>query len=432
MSKIKNIHAREILDSRGNPTIEVEIITTNNKIGRAAIPSGASTGKHEAIELRDKDMNRFLGKGVLNAIHNVNNLIFKSIKDINITDQQKIDQILIDLDGTENKSNLGANAILGVSIASAKAAANELNKPLYKYLGNELSMDSFTSTFTLPMPFINVINGGCHADNSLDIQEFMIVPIGASSFHQAIQMGSEIFHNLAKILKSNNLSTNVGDEGGYAPNLDSDDQAVELILQAIEKSGYKVSQDVSVAIDAASTEFYDPETQTYNLKNSKGTLDYTEMVEFWKNWINKYPIISLEDPMAEDDWVGWQELTKQIGSKTQIVGDDLFVTNPNRLQKGIDIKAANSILIKMNQIGTLSETINTTNIAVKNNFKTIISHRSGETEDTTIADLSVALNAGQIKTGSLSRSDRTAKYNQLLRIEEDLGSSAFFHKLKEV
>lgn len=419
MSKIKNIHARQILDSRGNPTIEVELITSNNISVIASVPSGASTGKYEAIELRDNDIKVYLGKSVYKAINNVNNIIKKELIGMRVDEQERIDLKMIELDDTYQKSNLGANAILGVSIALAKAAAKEQNLALYEYLGNKDSK-------TLPMPLINIINGGAHADNNIDIQEFMIVPIGAKSFSQALQMGSEIFHILGKILKQKGFNINVGDEGGYAPNLKSDDQAIEYIIQAIEKAGYRIGAEVAIAIDAAANEFYDEKTKLYKLKNFNKDLSTDSLIEFWKKWIKEYPIISLEDPISEDDWEGWIELNKKIGDNIQLVGDDLFATNIERLKKGLNLKAANAILVKMNQIGTISETIETINMAKKNNYNFIISHRSGETEDTTIADLAVASNSKQIKTGSMSRSERIAKYNRLLRIEEYLGKNSIF------
>ncbi len=420
MSSIGAIRGREILDSRGNPTIEVEVITVNGVIGRAAVPSGASTGQHEAMELRDNDKKRYLGKGVLKAINNVNTVIFNELQGVNIFAQSAIDKIMIDLDGTDNKSNLGANAILGVSLAVAKAASEELGLPLFRYIGG-------VNATVLPVPLMNILNGGSHADNSIDFQEFMIVPAGAESFSESLRMGTEIFHELKKVLKEKNYSTNVGDEGGFAPDLKSNQEAIEFVLKAIEKAGYKPGVDVFIAMDAASTEMYDATTGKYHFHKSTGDkLSSSEMVSFWKEWVTKYPIVSIEDGLAEDDWEGWKELTAAIGDKVQIVGDDLFVTNVKRLSRGIKEKSANSILIKVNQIGTLTETIQSVEMAKNNSFTTIMSHRSGETEDTFIADLAVALNTGQIKTGSASRSDRIAKYNQLLRIEETLGKMAVF------
>jgi enolase len=418
MSAISNIHAREILDSRGNPTIEVEVFTTNGIIGRAAVPSGASTGVHEAVELRDNDKSRYLGRGVLQAVQNVNNILSEELKGFFVSDQVEIDNTMIQLDGTPNKAKLGANAILGVSLAVANAAAQESGQYLYRYVGG-------VNAVTLPIPMMNIINGGSHADNSIDFQEFMIMPVGAESFSQALRMGAEVFHNLKAVLKKMGYSTNVGDEGGFAPNLKSNEEAVKVILQAIEQAGYRPGEDIYLALDPASSEYYLPEENKYHLKKSTGDkLSPAEMVDFWDNWTKKYPIISIEDGMAEDDWSGWKLMTEKMGKRIQLVGDDLFVTNTERLSKGISMDIANSILIKVNQIGTLTETINAVSMAKDNSYTTIISHRSGETEDTTIADLAVALNTGQIKTGSASRSDRIAKYNQLLRIEEILGSSA--------
>jgi len=420
MSIIKNIYARQILDSRGNPTIEVDVCTEQGLVGRAAVPSGASTGQHEAIELRDKDNNTYLGRGIQKAVKHVKDIIAPALLGKSVFNQQAIDTLLIELDGTLNKARLGANAILGTSIAVAKAAAVSLNIPLYQYIGG-------INAHILPTPMINILNGGAHADNNVDIQEFMVMPIKANSFAEALRMGVEIFHQLGRILKDKGLSTNVGDEGGYAPSLSSNEAAMELILQAIEKAGYQPGEDIGIALDAASTEFYQTEKEVYHFKKSTGIkLTSTELVDFWKNWVQKYPIISIEDGMAEDDWEGWHQLTQAIGSKVQLVGDDLFVTNTKRLAKGIEQNIANAVLIKMNQVGTLSETLDTVALAKKHGYQNIISHRSGETEDSTIADLAVALNAGQIKTGSVSRTDRTAKYNQLLRIEEALGTYASF------
>jgi len=420
MSAIRNIHARQILDSRGNPTVEVDVITEDGILGRAAVPSGASTGVHEAVELRDGDKTKFMGKSVYKAVDHVNNEIAKAIIGYEVTDQNAIDAKMIELDGTKNKGNFGANAILGVSLACAKAGAIYTDQPLYRYIGG-------VSANTLPIPMMNILNGGSHADNSVDFQEFMIMPVGATSFHQAIQMGSEIFHNLKNVLKKAGYSTNVGDEGGFAPNLRSNDEGIEVILQAIEKAGYRPGEDVFIALDAASSEYYLPEENVYHLHKSTGEkLTPAQMVEFWNNWVKKYPIISIEDGMAEDDWDGWKLMTDTMGSKIQLVGDDLFVTNVERLKMGVDRNVANSILVKVNQIGSLTETIAAVNLAYHNQYTAVMSHRSGETEDTTIADLAVALNTGEIKTGSASRTDRICKYNQLMRIEEELGDMAYF------
>lgn len=420
MSLIANIHARQILDSRGNPTVEVDVTTQNGTVGRAAVPSGASTGIHEAMELRDGDPKTYLGKGVIKAVQNVNTSINDELSGANVFDQTGIDRFLIDLDGTENKSNLGANAILGVSLAAAKAAALEIGMPLYRYVGG-------VNAHTLPIPMMNILNGGSHADNSIDFQEFMVMPVKANSFSHALQMGTEIFHNLKTVLKKKGFSTNVGDEGGFAPNLGSNEEAIEYVLKAIELAGFKPGEDVFIAMDAAASEFYNKEEKVYHFHKSSGDkLTSSEMASYWKNWTSKYPIISLEDALDEDDWSGWSELTKMVGDKVQLVGDDLFVTNVNRLQRGIDENIANSILIKVNQIGTLTETIQAVELATKNKYTSVMSHRSGETEDSTIADLAVALSTGQIKTGSASRSDRMAKYNQLLRIEEMLGGTAIY------
>lgn len=420
MSSIGAVRAREILDSRGNPTIEVEVITTNGVIGRAAVPSGASTGRHEAVELRDQDKKRYLGKGVLKAVEHVNTSINEELNGVSVFAQTDIDQMLIQLDGTPNKANLGANAILGVSLACARAAAESVGMPLFRYVGG-------VNAKVLPVPLMNILNGGSHADNSIDFQEFMIVPAGASSFSEALRMGTEVFHSLKQVLKKAGHSTNVGDEGGFAPNLKSNTEAIEIVLRSIEAAGYRPGEDVFIAMDAASTEFYDEKTGHYILHKSTGEkLSSNDMVGFWKEWVNKYPIVSIEDGLAEDDWQGWKELTQAIGHRVQIVGDDLFVTNVTRLQQGIDTGAGNSILVKVNQIGSLTETISAVELAKANRYTTIMSHRSGETEDNTIADLAVALNCGQIKTGSASRSDRIAKYNQLLRIEEMLGGTAHF------
>lgn len=420
MSLIESVHARQILDSRGNPTIEVDVVTETGASGRAAVPSGASTGTHEAVELRDGDKKKFLGKGVLKAVNNVNTKIASEIVGFDVFEQNLIDKVMIELDATPNKGKLGANAILGVSLAIAKAAAAEAGMPLYRYIGG-------VSANTLPVPMMNILNGGSHADNSIDFQEFMVMPVKADTFSEALRMGTEVFHTLKKVLHDKGLSTNVGDEGGFAPNITSNEEAIEVVLSAIEKAGYKPGSDIYIAMDAASSEFYDAKTKTYVFKKSSGKkLKPAEMVEYWAAWAKKYPIISIEDGMAEDDWDGWKKLTEKIGSKVQLVGDDLFVTNVTRLQEGIDKGIANSILVKVNQIGSLTETIDAVNLAKRNSYKSVMSHRSGETEDSTIADLAVALNTGQIKTGSASRSDRMAKYNQLLRIEEELGDVAYF------
>ncbi len=420
MSQIVQIHARQILDSRGNPTIEVDVITSAGSKGRAAVPSGASTGSHEAVELRDGDNNIYGGKGVLKAINNVNIIIREELNGAYIYDQAFIDAKMIALDGTPNKGNLGANAILGVSLAVAKAAANEAGLPLYRYIGG-------VNATLLPIPMMNILNGGAHADNGIDFQEFMIMPIGASSFSDGLRMGTEVFHALKKVLKDKGYATNVGDEGGFAPNIKNNVEAIEYVLKAIEKAGYKPGLDFFVSLDAAASEFYDSNSKSYIFKKSDGKiLSSDEMVDYWKSWSEKYPIISIEDGFAEDDWDGWAKITASIGDKVQIVGDDLFVTNTDRLAKGINMGVANSILIKVNQIGTLTETIAAVELAHTNSYTSIMSHRSGETEDTTIADLSVALSCGQIKTGSASRSDRVAKYNQLLRIEEQMQGSARF------
>jgi enolase len=422
MSTIQSVHARQILDSRGNPTIEVDIRTENGYLGRAAVPSGASTGKHEAVELRDDDKSVYVGKGVLKAIENVNDIIFPELIGCSVFEQNLIDKIMLELDGTPNKGKLGANAILGVSLAAAKAAAQEANLPLYRYVGG-------TNANTLPVPMMNILNGGSHADNSIDFQEFMIMPAKADTFSQALRMGVEVFHTLKTVLKSKGYSTNVGDEGGFAPNIKSNEEAIEVVLQAIEKAGYKPGEEIFIAMDAAVSEFY--ENGLYHFKKSDGRkLSSDEMADYWTQWVAKYPIISIEDGMDEDDWAGWKTLTDSIGNKCQLVGDDLFVTNVTRLQQGIESQIANAVLVKVNQIGSLTETIDTVNLAKRNSYKSIMSHRSGETEDSTIADLAVALNTGQIKTGSASRSDRMAKYNQLLRIEEELGESAYFPGLK--
>ena len=420
MSKIKKVHARQILDSRGNPTVEVEVTTDEGIIGRAAVPSGASTGVHEAVELRDGDKSKYLGKGVLKAVNNVNTVIAPALEGHSVLDQRGIDNAMLVLDGTENKGKLGANAILGVSLAAAHAGATVTKQPLLRYVGG-------VNAKTLPIPMMNILNGGSHADNSIDFQEFMIMPVGASRFSEALRMGSEVFHHLKDVLKKQGYSTNVGDEGGFAPNLKSNEEAVTVILQAIEKAGYRPGEDICIGLDPASSEYYIPEENVYHLHKSSGEkLTPAQMVAYWKEWTSKYPIISIEDGMAEDDWDGWKLLTDTIGDRVQLVGDDLFVTNVKRLQMGIERKVGNSILIKVNQIGSLSETIDSVNLAQVNGMTTIMSHRSGETEDSTIADLAVALNTGLIKTGSASRSDRIAKYNQLLRIEEALGDQAIY------
>jgi len=420
MSLIEGIYARQIFDSRGNPTIEVDVVTESGAFGRAAVPSGASTGTHEAVELRDGDKKKYQGKGVLKAVENVNSKIASEVVGLSIFDQNLIDKVMIELDGTPNKGKLGANAILGTSLAVAKAAAMEAGQSLYRYIGG-------VNANTLPVPMMNILNGGSHADNSIDFQEFMVMPVKADTFSESLRMGSEVFHTLKKVLHEKGFSTNVGDEGGFAPNIKSNEEAIEIVLKAIEKAGFKPGVDIFIAMDAASSEFYDAKTKSYIFKKSDGKkLKSEEMVEYWAKWAKKYPIISIEDGMAEEDWTGWKGLTDKIGNKVQLVGDDLFVTNVDFLQKGIDMGVANSILVKVNQIGTLTETINAVNLAKRNSYKTIISHRSGETEDSTIADLAVALNTGQIKTGSASRSDRMAKYNQLIRIEEELGETAYF------
>lgn len=419
MSYIAKIIGRQILDSRGNPTVEVDVYTTNGVMGRAAVPSGASTGVHEAVELRDNDSERYMGKGVENAVSNVNTVINDELEGAYIFDQKAIDQKLIEIDGTPNKERLGANAILGTSLAVAKAAAAESGMSLFKYIGG-------AGAYTMPVPMMNILNGGSHADNKIDIQEFMVMPFGASSFSEGLRMGTEIFHHLKKVLKDKGFSTNVGDEGGFAPNLGSNEEAIEFVLEAIDKAGYKAGEDIFIALDAASSEFYDSDKKKYVFESTGNVWSSDEMVDYWKKWVEKYPIISIEDGLDEDDWEGWEKLTAAVGDKVQLVGDDLFVTNTERLRKGIEENSANSILIKVNQIGTLTETIEAVRMATKNSFTSVMSHRSGETEDTTIADLAVALECGQIKTGSASRSDRMAKYNQLLRIEEELGESAYY------
>jgi len=420
MSYIIEVRARQILDSRGNPTVEVDVLTDEGALGRAAVPSGASTGIHEAVELRDNDKKKYLGKGVLKAVKNVNDLIAKSITGFDITAQAEIDQIMIDLDGTANKSKLGANAILAVSMAVAKAAAEEANLPLYRYIGG-------TNARTVPMPMMNILNGGAHADNKIDFQEFMIMPVGAPSFSEGLRWGVEIFHQLKSTLKKKGYSTNVGDEGGFAPNIQSNEEAIETVLESIQAAGYKTGTQIAIAMDAANSELWNAKKKKYVFHKSSGKeMSSDQLVKYWESWVKKYPIVSIEDGMAEDDWAGWKNLTQTIGDKCQLVGDDLFVTNVTRIQTGIDKKIANGLLVKVNQIGTLTETINAVSLAQHNGYNTIMSHRSGETEDTTIADLAVALNCGQIKTGSASRTDRMAKYNQLIRIEEQLGETGIF------
>ena len=420
MSEIMDIHAREILDSRGNPTVEVDVNLATGAFGRAAVPSGASTGEHEAVELRDNDANRYLGKGVQQAVENVNTLITNALVGEDALAQNDIDTAMCELDGTENKSRLGANAILGVSLAVAKAAADEVGQPLYRYIGGANAKE-------LPLPMMNILNGGSHADNNVDIQEFMIMPAGAKSFAEALRMGAEIFHSLKAVLQARNCNTAVGDEGGFAPDLGSNEEAIAVIIEAIARAGYAPGDDVLLALDAASSEFYNRDTGTYELKaEARPMKSPAEMVDFYTELCEKYPIVSIEDGMDENDWEGWKQLTEAIGDKVQLVGDDLFVTNTTRLQQGIDGQIGNSILIKVNQIGTLTETLDAIELARRFNYTAVVSHRSGETEDTTISDLVVATNAGQIKTGSLSRTDRVCKYNQLLRIEEDLGASAIF------
>jgi enolase len=420
MSVIVDIKAREILDSRGNPTVEVEVLTENGILGRAAVPSGASTGKYEAVELRDGDKTRYLGRGVQNACNNIDDKIREALIGEDVFEQRYIDDIMLEIDGTPNKSSLGANAILGVSMAVAKAASEESGQSLYRYIGG-------VNAHVMPVPMMNILNGGSHADNSIDFQEFMIMPIGADLFSEGLRMGVEVFHHLKSVLKSKGYSTNVGDEGGFAPNIKSNEEAIEIVLKAIEAAGYKPGIDIMIAMDAAASEFYNEEEKVYHFHKSGGKkLSSDEMVDYWASWANKYPIFSIEDGLHEDDWAAWTKLNKAIGGRVQLVGDDLFVTNTERLRRGIETEAANSILIKVNQIGSLTETIDAVNLATRNGFTSVMSHRSGETEDTTIADLAVALNTGQIKTGSASRSDRIAKYNQLLRIEEELGDSAYY------
>ncbi len=417
MGQIARIHARQILDSRGNPTIEVDVITESGFFGRAAVPSGASTGIHEAVELRDGDKSKYLGKSVENAVNNVNTVINDELTGWDVQDQNGIDEAMIKLDGTDNKGKLGANAILGVSLAVARAAAASTGQDLFRYIGG-------VNANTLPIPMMNILNGGSHADNKIDIQEFMIMPVGASSFSEGLRMGAEVFHNLKNVLKKSGHSTNVGDEGGFAPNLGSNEEAIEVVLEAVKQAGYKPGDDIVIALDAAASEFYNKEKKVYEFESTGQTFTNVQLADFWKEWVEKYPIASIEDGFDEDDWEGWNALYKAVGDKVQLVGDDLFVTNVKRLQRGIDEGSANSILIKVNQIGTLTETINAVQLATQNQMTSVISHRSGETEDNFIADLAVALNTGQIKTGSASRSDRVAKYNQLLRIEETLGDLA--------
>ena len=424
MSYIIEVHARQILDSRGNPTVEVDVLTDEGAMGRAAVPSGASTGIHEAVELRDNDKKKYVGKGVIKAVKNVNDHIAKAIEGFDVSAQAAIDQIMIELDGTPNKGKLGANAILAVSMAVAKAAAEEANLPLYRYIGG-------TNAKTLPIPMMNIINGGAHADNKIDFQEFMVMPIGAPNFSEGLRWGVEIFHHLKSVLKKKGFSTNVGDEGGFAPNIQSNEEAIETVLEAIHAAGYKTGSQIAIAMDAANSELWEAKKKKYVFHKSSGKeLSSDQLVKYWEKWVKQYPIISIEDGMAEDDWNGWKALTQAVGDKCQLVGDDLFVTNVDRLQMGIDKKIGNGLLVKVNQIGTLTETINAVTLAQHNGYNTIMSHRSGETEDTTIADLAVALNCGQIKTGSASRSDRMAKYNQLIRIEEALGETAIYPKGK--
>ena len=420
MPIITSVHARQILDSRGNPTVEADVVTDSGHFGRAAVPSGASTGAHEAVELRDGDAKTYLGRGVLNAVNNVNTELAKAVIGMDCSNQSAIDQALRDADGTPNKARLGANAILAVSMAAARAAAQSQNLPLFQYLGGK-------GAKTLPVPMMNILNGGAHADNAIDFQEFMVMPVGATSFSQALQMGTEVFHHLKAVLKSKGYSTNVGDEGGFAPNIRSNEEAIETVLEAVHKAGFKTGVDLFIAMDAAMTELYDEKTGLYSFKKSGGaTMTTDEVVAYWAKWVDQYAILSIEDGLAEDDWAGWVSLNSAIGGRVQIVGDDLFVTNVDRVSKGIELKAANSVLVKVNQIGTLTETIETVHKAQANGMTCVMSHRSGETEDSTIADLAVALSTGQIKTCSASRSDRMAKYNQLLRIEEMLGAEAIY------
>jgi enolase len=424
MSLIADIHARQILDSRGNPTVEVDVLTENGVLGRAAVPSGASTGAHEAVELRDGDKKKYLGRGVLKACNNVNDVVADQLIGIEVALQAHIDHMLIRIDGTENKGKLGANATLAVSMAIAKAAALERELPLYRYLGG-------VNAVTLPIPMMNILNGGAHADNKIDFQEFMVMPIGAPSFNEGLRWGVEIFHALKSVLKKKGYSTNVGDEGGFAPNIQSNEEAIETVLAAISAAGFKEKTQIGIAMDAANTELWDAKKKKYVFHKSSGKeMSSEQLVKYWEGWVKKYPIISIEDGMAEDDWKGWKMLTEAVGDKCQLVGDDLFVTNVTRLQKGIDEETANALLVKVNQIGTVTETIDAVSLAQRSGYNTIMSHRSGETEDTTIADLAVALNCGQIKTGSASRTDRMAKYNQLIRIEEMLGDNAVYPKGK--
>ncbi len=424
MSYIIDVHARQILDSRGNPTVEVDVLTDDGALGRAAVPSGASTGIHEAVELRDNDKKKYVGKGVLKAVKNVNTAIADAIVGLDVSEQASIDQIMIDLDGTPNKGKLGANAILAVSMAVAKAAADEASLPLYRYIGG-------TNAKTLPIPMMNIVNGGAHADNKIDFQEFMIMPVGAPSFSEGLRWGVEIFHTLKTVLKKKGYSTNVGDEGGFAPNIQSNEEAIETVLESIQAAGYKTGSQIVIAMDAANSELWDAKKKKYVFHKSSGKImSSDELVKFWEKWVKQYPIVSIEDGMAEDDWNGWKALTQAVGSKCQLVGDDLFVTNVDRIQQGVDKHIANGLLVKVNQIGTITETINAVTLAQHNGYNTIMSHRSGETEDTTIADLAVALNCGQIKTGSASRTDRMAKYNQLIRIEEMLGETGIYPKGK--
>ncbi len=424
MSYISEIFARQILDSRGNPTVEVDVLTDEGAVGRAAVPSGASTGAHEAVELRDGDKKQYVGKGVLNAVKNVNTVVAPVLIGHDVADQTGIDAVMLELDGTPNKAKLGANALLAVSMAAAKAAAEEASLPLYRYIGG-------TNAKTLPIPMMNILNGGAHADNKIDFQEFMIMPVGAPTFSEGLRWGVEVFHTLKSVLKKKGFSTNVGDEGGFAPNIQSNEEAIDTVMEAIQASGYKAGSQIVIAMDAAITELWDAKKKKYVFHKSDGKqLTSEQLVKFWEKWVKQYPIVSIEDGMAEDDWNGWADLTKAIGKKCQLVGDDLFVTNVIRLKEGIDKNIANALLVKVNQIGTVTETINAVTLAQHNGYNTIMSHRSGETEDTTIADLAVALNCGQIKTGSASRTDRIAKYNQLIRIEEQLGGSAIYPKGK--
>jgi enolase len=424
MSYIIDVHARQILDSRGNPTVEVDVLTDDGALGRAAVPSGASTGIHEAVELRDNDKKKYVGKGVLKAVKNVNTVLADALVGLDVSEQAAIDQVMIDLDGTPNKAKLGANAILAVSMAVAKAAADEASLPLYRYIGG-------TNAKTLPIPMMNIVNGGAHADNKIDFQEFMIMPVGAPSFSEGLRWGVEIFHTLKTVLKKKGYSTNVGDEGGFAPNIQSNEEAIETVLESIHAAGYKTGSQIVIAMDAANSELWDAKKKKYVFHKSSGkVMSSDELVKFWEKWVKQYPIVSIEDGMAEDDWNGWKALTQAVGSKCQLVGDDLFVTNVDRIQQGVDKHIANGLLVKVNQIGTITETINAVTLAQHNGYNTIMSHRSGETEDTTIADLAVALNCGQIKTGSASRTDRMAKYNQLIRIEEMLGETGIYPKGK--